>query len=59
MATAPSAAHTLVGKVLDGGWTVKNMVTPAVGSTGGQFSVGYIVESAAGRRGLLTTRTPT
>jgi hypothetical protein len=55
MASAPSAASMLLGKVLDGGWTVKSMVVPLNGSTGGHFSVGYLVEHADGRQAASAT----
>lgn len=39
-----NAAQSLLGKKLEGGWTVTKKLEPKEGSTGGFFSVCYIVE---------------
>lgn len=38
---------------LDGGWTVVRKIPRLPGSTGGNFSVGYVVENKRGRRAFL------
>jgi serine/threonine protein kinase len=44
MVSAPtSAAHSLVNRVLKNRWTVTRKITPSAGSTGGFFSVSYVV----------------
>lgn len=53
MASATSAAHKLEGQQLDGGWKVLKLISRPAGATGGNFSVGYLVEAADGRRGFL------
>lgn len=47
-----SAVHDLVGKVLKTGWKVIEKANPRPGSTGGGFSVCYIVEKEE-KRGFL------
>jgi serine/threonine protein kinase len=42
--TSRLAAHMLEGLTLEGGWRVSGKLERPPGSTGGQFSVGYIVE---------------
>src|SRR4051795_11093993 len=37
-------AKTLTGRILDGGWRVKELLPPATGATGGTFSICYLVE---------------
>jgi serine/threonine protein kinase len=46
-------AHELLGRVLDGGWTVVERIEKAPDATGGNFSVGYRVEGRDGRPGFL------
>ncbi len=47
-------AFQLLGKVLPGGWKVIERIKPSVYSTGGNFSVGYIVESTkSGEKAFL------
>jgi eukaryotic-like serine/threonine-protein kinase len=46
------AAAQLLGTVLPGGWRVVSQIDPHDGGTGGNFSVGYIVENADGRKGF-------
>jgi serine/threonine protein kinase len=46
-------AQQLEGKVLDGGWVVRNRVETGPGTTGGHFSSGYVVESREGKRAFL------
>ena len=47
-------AFQLLGKVLSGGWKVIERIMPSVHSTGGNFSVGYIVESTrSGEKAFL------
>ena len=48
MASAVSAAYNLEGRMLDGGWKVVRLLVRPLGATGGNFSVGYLVESADG-----------
>ncbi len=48
----PDSANHLVGEVLPGGWTVLQKVSRK-GTTGGHFSVGYIVQHTGGNRGFL------
>lgn len=43
------AARQLLGKVLEGGWVVVKEHDRPLESTGGHFSVGYIVQSADGK----------
>jgi len=43
----------LVGVQLDGGWRVLSRAQRPSASTGGNFSVGYLVESSTGERGFL------
>jgi eukaryotic-like serine/threonine-protein kinase len=50
---AHEAAYRLVGKTLEGGWSVLEMIQREEGATGGHFSVGYIVEHEDGRRAYL------
>jgi serine/threonine protein kinase len=47
------AAARLEGKVLPGEWTVVKRLEEPLDATGGFFSVGYIVQSADGRKGFL------
>jgi len=47
-----SAAHNLDGKVLAGGWTVLGKL-PKAASSGGTFSVGYIVKGPKQEDGFL------
>jgi serine/threonine protein kinase len=47
-----SAAESMSGMVLDGGWTVGELVDPP-GGTGGSFSVRYNVSSATGEKAFL------
>lgn len=46
-------AECLVGLELDGGWKVISQRTPAPHSTGGRFSVGYIVGNDSGKHAYL------
>jgi hypothetical protein len=46
-------AEMLEGKALEGGWNVVNRLTRKPTATGGNFSTGYIVENADGRKGFL------
>lgn len=46
-------ASQLLGRTLPGGWTVIKTVVRPPTATGGNFSVGYIVESEKGIRGYL------
>jgi eukaryotic-like serine/threonine-protein kinase len=46
-------ASLLQGRELPGGWKVVKALTRKPTDTGGNFSVGYIVENADGRRGFL------
>src|SRR5437016_4919145 len=46
-------AQRLLGKTIDGGWTVVTHLQPKAGATGGYFSEGYIVQSAAGGKAYL------
>jgi eukaryotic-like serine/threonine-protein kinase len=49
-----SAAQSLKGLTLEGGWIVVDEIKRAPGSTGGHFSVGYIVKRKSdGLRGYL------
>ena len=48
-----SAATRLAGLELDGGWRVLHLLEPSPTSTGGNFSSGYEVESARGKRAFL------
>src|SRR5438046_680864 len=50
MTSAIAPATLLAGRVLPGGWRV---IAPLSGSTGGRFSVGYLVESADAKKGFL------
>jgi serine/threonine protein kinase len=43
----------LLGVTLDGGWLVTQRVVPASNGTGGNFSEGYLVENADGRKAFL------
>lgn len=43
----PRPADRLMGRDLDNGWTVVEKVSRAVGSTGGMFSVSYLVSRAS------------
>jgi serine/threonine protein kinase len=52
MTSGVQPAHDLVGRDLADGWRVTGRVARQ-GSTGGCFSVGYIVERAGGERGFL------
>jgi len=47
------SAEQLKGLDLDGGWTVVEKVQRSPTATGGNFSVGYLVEHRDGRRGFL------
>ena len=40
----PTAAESLLGQTLDGGWLVTQQVARATGATGGTFSVSYLAE---------------
>src|SRR5690242_8815447 len=44
-ATPPKAAGSLVGLTLPGNWQVTQKLAFGPGATGGNFSVGYIVEN--------------
>lgn len=46
-------ANQLVGRSLDGGWTVIRQTERRPTDTGSCFSVGYIVENQDGRKGFL------
>jgi serine/threonine protein kinase len=46
-------AERLLGRTLDGGWKVVELVPLSPKGTGGIFSVGYIVETHEGRKGFL------
>ncbi len=46
-------ATRLKGKMLDGGWTVKELVAAKPSGTGGNFSVRYTVEHEDGREAFL------
>lgn len=49
-----SPAESLLGKVLDGGWTVVEKFEPKTYSTGGNFSVGYtVVRKSDGSKAFL------
>lgn len=48
-----SLANNLIGRKLNGGWHVKELVARTPGQTGGNFSVGYIVEHENGNKGFL------
>jgi len=48
-----SAAESLEGRTLDGGWRVGNRVAMSVGATGGNFSVGYEAVREDGLRGYV------
>ncbi len=55
-ATPPTVfdpAHRLLGRELDGGWKVVELLERAPDATGGNFSVAYWVEHADGRRAFL------
>jgi serine/threonine protein kinase len=47
-----SPAELLEGRTLDGGWKVVKRIDPGPGGTGGNFSVGYLVERSDGLRGF-------
>jgi serine/threonine protein kinase len=53
MSPKPTPAEQLLGRHLDGGWTVVSVVQRPIGATGGFFSRGYLVESEHGDRGYL------
>ena len=46
-------AEHLKGLNLNAGWIVLHQITPPPHSTGGHFSVGYLVEHESGKRGYL------
>ena len=46
-------AQLLVGKQLEGGWYVEQVVDRPVGATGGHFSTSYIVRSPDGQKAFL------
>lgn len=46
------AAH-LLGRKLEGGWTVAEQLLRDPGASGGYFSVNYIITDEAGRRAFL------
>lgn len=46
-------AESLLGKKLDGDWEVVERVARRSNTTGGCFSVGYIVQASDGTRGFL------
>lgn len=46
-------AERLLGRTLDGGWKVIDLMPLSLNGTGGVFSVGYIVEAPNGRKGFL------
>lgn len=48
-----SAASQLLGLTLEGGWKVVSPLTKHKGGTGGNFSVGYIVENGDGKKAFL------
>ena len=48
LATYTSPAHLLEGKILKNGWVVKKKIEKSVMSTGGNFSVSYIVQKNEG-----------
>jgi eukaryotic-like serine/threonine-protein kinase len=45
---SPTAAHELLGLTLPGGWKVTKKLAKPPGATGGNFSVGYIVQRNGG-----------
>lgn len=47
------AAAQLLGRTLDGGWTVEQRVAPGAGATGATFSEGYVVRREDGTEGYL------
>ncbi len=49
-----SAAHALTGKTLLTGWFVLDKINPKLGSTGGNFSVCYLVEKED-KKGFMKT----
>ena len=46
-------AQELTGIELDGGWKVLELLKRDPKATGGNFSVGYVVESSSGDRAYL------
>jgi serine/threonine protein kinase len=46
-------AHELVGRTVDGGWTIVSKVERPASATGGNFSVGYQVKDAGGTHAFL------
>ncbi len=46
-------AHELVGRTIDGGWTLTSKIERPPTSTGGNFSVGYLVEGPNGSKAFL------
>lgn len=49
----PAFAHRLLGRSLPGGWHVIELAQRGDFATGSNFSVGYVVEDAQGRRAFL------
>ncbi len=49
----PDPARQLLGRTLDGGWTVVEKLEWPEAATGGNFSVGYFVERPDGKRAFL------
>jgi eukaryotic-like serine/threonine-protein kinase len=48
-----TAAHNLVGQLLQGGWTVTERLDHREDETGGAFSVGYLARHSSGRMGYV------
>jgi len=49
----PTPAESLEGEQLANGWAVKKLIPLGPAATGGNFSVGYLVEHSDGRKGFL------
>ena len=50
--TTVVGAEMLDGLTLDRGWRVVGRIAPAAAATGGNFSIGYVVQNLDGRRGF-------
>ncbi len=48
-----SAANSLVGLTLNGGWVVKELIEKPQTPTAGNYSVSYLVEDSGGSKGFL------
>ncbi len=48
-----TAASRLEGQALPDGWRVLKFIHHSIDATGGQFSIGYLVENIDGRKGFL------